>query len=192
MTIINVNKVTVRILDGATPSDTNTFELKGAANSGALQEVKITGLASDPVKTWGSGVAYHISRMGVGDVKAEIKALDIPEDVKAKLLGYTTVDGVTYIGTDTEAPEVSLLFEGISTAGGGAYLGFFRGVLSLDEFEGKQASEKAEELPSENMTFSAMASDDAATQGMYFAKYVGTESEKIETLKAQLHIVAGA
>ena len=58
----------VRVLDGnATPTlGQNLFVIEGQTGKGATRTAKISGLASDPVKTYGSDVAYHVSNRGVG------------------------------------------------------------------------------------------------------------------------------
>lgn len=67
---VGFEKLTIRVQDGKTPTlGTNLFEIKGKQNEGATSSAKISSLAVDPVKTWGSNKPYYISGKGVGDGK---------------------------------------------------------------------------------------------------------------------------
>ncbi len=195
MVLIGFKKMTIRVLGDGAPVTSgegqNVFVVEGKTGEGATQEAKIDGLASDPKKTYGSDVAYHVSRKGVGDVKVDLTAVDIPETVKNKILGHKTTDGITYVGAETEAPYCSILLESTGSDGTQALLGFFKGSFSLNDMELKTLGEKTEELPGEKFTYTAIASDDVATKGHYMGKYLGDEADAISALKAQLHIAAG-
>ena len=196
MALIGFKRLTIRVLTGEAPVTSgegqNVFVIEGKTGEGATQEAKIDGLSTDPVKTYGSDAAYHVSRKGVGDVKAEIKTVDIVETAKATILGYLRKDDITYIGSDTEAPYCSLLFESSNIDGTPALLGIFKGSFSLNSVEMKTLGDKTEELPGESLTYTAIASDDADTKGEYVASYSGSDETSISKLKAQLHIIAGA
>lgn len=62
---VGFKSLTVRILDGATPTEgENLFIIQGKKGEGATQTAKITGLANDPQKTFGSNIAYHVNNRG--------------------------------------------------------------------------------------------------------------------------------
>ena len=62
---------------------------------------KISGLAVDPTKTFGSNIAYHVNNRGVGDVKVDLGLLDIPVALYIKALGYENDDDILDFGADT-------------------------------------------------------------------------------------------
>ena len=67
---VGFKSLTVRILDGAeTPTEgDNLFVIQGKKGEGATQTAKISGLAVDPTKTFGSNIAYYVNNRGVGIV----------------------------------------------------------------------------------------------------------------------------
>ena len=76
---VGFKSLTVRILDGIKPSQREKTSLSSKVKGeGATQTAKISGLAVDPTKTFGSNIAYHVNNRGVGDVKVDLGLLDIP------------------------------------------------------------------------------------------------------------------
>ncbi|MDV8516954.1 phage tail protein, partial [Streptococcus pneumoniae] len=131
--LIGLKSVTIRVHDGQTPTvGQNLFTLEGKDNEGATQTARVTGLSSDPVKTYGSNVAYHVSNRGVGDVKVEMGLLDVPLALYTNALGYGDDDGIYYFGADTVAKNVSILIESNTADGEPVYYGFYKGQLSMD------------------------------------------------------------
>lgn len=191
MALVGFKRLTIRILDGATAEKgKNLFVVEGKTGEGATQTAKITGLASDPVKTYGSDVAYYVSSRGVGDVKVELTAVDLPSSVINKILGYLDEDGIISVGADTVSPYCSILLESSTPSNEKAYLGFFKGQFSMDSLDLETIKEKQEELPSDSLSFSAIASDQEDTKGRYHVKYFGKDEAKVNKVKAQLQITA--
>ena len=192
MALVGFKRMTIRVLDGeATPTlGKNLFVVEGKTGEGATRTAKITGLSSEPVKTYGSDVAYYTSKRGVGDVKMEMTAVDIPHMVLAKILGHVVKDEIIYIGEDSDAPLCSVMLESKTSNGTKAQVGFFKGSFSMDAEELESLKEKQEELPDDSLSFSAIASDDEEIKGNYYGKYIGNDEEKIKKLKGQLKMVA--
>ena len=189
--LIGLKSVTICVHDGKTPTvGENLFTLEGKENEGATQTAKVTGLSSDPVKTYGSNVAYHVSNRGVGDVKVEMGLLDVPLALYINALGYGDDDGIYYFGADTVAKNVSILIESNTADGEPVYYGFYKGQLSMDAIDFETFKDKANELATTNVDFAATASSDAATNGRYGAIVYGSDAEKLKKLKGQLKMVA--
>ncbi|WP_260424743.1 major tail protein [Streptococcus agalactiae] len=124
-------------------------------------------------------VYIHTSRRGVGDVKMETEAIDIPFEHLQTILGYKkggTTTGVTFIGEDTEAPEVSVLLEAPGTEGN-VYLGFFKGTFSMEDFELKTKEEKQDGLDSQKLVFTAQPGDAGEAKGQYVGWAMDKEPE---------------
>ena len=192
MALVGFKRMTIRILDGEGQAtlNKNLFVIEGKTNKGATRTAKISGLASDPVKTYGSDIAYHVSNRGVGDVKMELTAVDIPVDVVSKILGYTDDEGIIMVGANTSSPFCSVLLESTTPAGEMASVGFFKGQFSMDAEEFETLKDKQDELPEDSLSYSAIASDDPATEGMYYCKYIGKDTEKLNKLKGSLKVTA--
>ena len=184
--LIGLKSVTIRVHDGKTPTvGENLFTLEGKDNEGATQTAKVTGLSSDPVKTYGSNVAYH-------DVKVEMGLLDVPLALYTNALGYGNDDGIYYFGADTVAKNVSILIESNTADGEPVYYGFYKGQLSMDAIDFETIKDKANELATTNVDFAATASSDVATKGRYGAIVYGSDAEKLKKLKGQLNMTAAA
>ncbi|MCC9944418.1 phage tail protein [Streptococcus agalactiae] len=175
MQAVGFKRMTIQLLSGAK----DKIVIEGASGKGATKTAKISGLSANPVKTYGSDIAYHTSRRGVGDVKMETEAIDIPFESLKKVLGYKTGDtstGVSFIGEDTEAPEVSVLLEAPGTEGN-VYLGFFKGTFSMEDFELKTKEEKQDGLDSQKLVFTAQPGDTGEAKGQYVGWAIDKEAE---------------
>ncbi|MCW2281708.1 major tail protein [Lactococcus lactis] len=108
---VGFKKLTIRILDGKPATqDENLFVIEGKKDKGATSSAKVSGLAVDPVKTWGSNGVYHTSGKGVGDGKIDFDLIDIPDKVQSAILGYAIdEDEIITAGSDTQAPDCSIL-----------------------------------------------------------------------------------
>ena len=183
-------RLTIRVLDGSDPTpDENVFVIEGKQDKGATQTAKISGLSADPIKTYGSDIAYYTSRKGVGDVKVALGLLDVPAKVSDIILGHKTKNEIVLVGAETEAPYVSILIESTSKNNKPIAYGFFKGSFSQenDEFESKEEKQKG--LPTEDYDFTALASDNEEYSGAYLGK-VFEKEETITKLKQALGITA--
>ena len=60
----------------------------------------------------------------------------------------------------------------------------------MDAEELETLKDKQEEVPDDTLSFSAIASDDTDTNGLYYIKYIGKDEEKLKKFKGQLKMVA--
>lgn len=187
--LVGFKRMTINVLDGG--ANKKAFVVEGKQDEGAMQTAKISGLSADTVKTYGSNVAYHVSRKGVGDVSLDLEGVDIPEEAYNAVLGYVSdTDSIARIGTDTEPPYCSVLLESETIRGETALFGFYKGSFSTEDTELKTTGEKTEELTAEKLKFSAIASDSAETKGYYVAKYIGSDEAAIAKIKVELGLEA--
>ncbi|MFT8289807.1 major tail protein [Streptococcus agalactiae] len=188
MQAVGFKRMTIQLLS----EKKDKIVIEGASGKGATKTAKISGLSAAPVKTYGSDIVYYTSRRGVGDVKMEMEAIDIPFDSLKKVLGYktgTTSTGVSFIGEDTEAPEVSVLLEAPGTEGS-VYLGFFKGTFSMEDFELKTQEEKQDGLDSQKLVFTAQPGDTGEAKGQYVGWAIDKEAEaKGENAKALVKLL---
>lgn len=183
---VGFKKLTIRILDGKSATqDENLFVIEGKKNKGATSSAKVLGLAVDPVKTWGSNGVYHTSGKGVGDGKIDFDIIDIPDNVQSAILGYTVdEDKIITAGSDTQAPDCSILIEDYDIRGEKLMLGFMTGVFSYDGVEIETLQGKASEIKPDTMTYS-VGSDD---NGDFFKKYVGSDTAAQDKVLAALEM----
>lgn len=181
---VGFEKLTIRVLDGkAATLDTNLFVIEGKKDKGATSSAKISGLAVDPVKTWGSNKVYHISGKGVGDGKVELDIIDIPDNVLAVILGYHVDENkIITAESDIQAPDCSILIEDSDVRGNKYMLGFMTGVFSFDGVELSTAQGKAEEIKADTVSYSVGSADN----GDFFKKYVGDDATAQEAVRTAL------
>ncbi|MFC4652636.1 major tail protein [Lactococcus nasutitermitis] len=186
---VGFEKITLRVLDGkeATLGE-NEFEVYGKTNEGATSSAKISGLAVEPVKTWGSNKVYNISGKGVGDGKIDIDIIDLPDKVLSQILGYKMdEDGVIIVDSEVQAPACSILIEDSDIRGNKYMLGFFSGVFSYDGIELDTAQGKATEIKADTVSF-AIGSNDA---GQYMTKYSGDDTTAQNAVRSSLQLSVG-
>ncbi|HEM3878460.1 phage tail protein [Streptococcus suis] len=192
MTLVGFSRAVIRILDDkptATEGE-NLFTIKGDQDKGATKTAQVSGLAIDPVKTWGSNRPYHISRKGVGEVKVEFAAIDIPLAYQHKLLGRRTKENMAVGGAETEAPECSLALYADDARGQEVGIGFFAGVFSLDAFDISTSDGKAAELAEDKLSYVPRASDEESFDGDVYA--IADSQEGLTSMTKNLkHIPAG-
>ena len=183
---VGFKKLTIRILDGKpVTQDENIFVIEGKKNEGATSSAKVSGLAVDPVKTWGSNGVYHTSGKGVGDGKIDFDLIDIPDKVQSAILGYAIdEDEIITAGSDTQAPDCSILIEDYDIRGNNFLLGFLTGVFSYDGVEIETLQGKASEIKPDTLTYS-VGSDD---NGDFFKKYSGKDTAAQDKVRAALEM----
>lgn len=185
MAIIGFESMVIRVLDGQEPTpDTNLFTIDGTPNKGATKKAEIKGLSGDITKTYGSNIVYHTASKGVGDVAADFDLTDIPLAVQHVILGRKKKNGLTSIGTDTEAPLCSVAIWAHDTAGEKIGIGFYKGRFAMEAISVETEGKDKKELPDERLSFSAMASDEEATKGDYVV--FATSTEEATKMKKQL------
>lgn len=183
---VGFKRLTIRILDGKPATqDENLFVIEGKKDKGATSSAKVSGLAVDPVKTWGSNGVYHTSGKGVGDGKIDFDLIDIPDKVQSAILGYAIdEDEIITAGSDTQAPDCSILIEDYDIRGNNFLLGFLTGVFSYDGVEIETLQGKASEIKPDTLTYS-VGSDD---NGDFFKKYSGKDTAAQDKVRAALEM----
>ena len=166
-------------------SDVNTvqakdiFVIEGKENEGATVNAEITGLASEPVKVYGSDIAYYVMQKGTGDVAVNLGILDMPSEVHNKIAGYkTTEEGFSLIGEDTEPPYCSIILESSDLRGNPVLLGFFKGKFTYSETSLNIKTGEQTEPEPDGYTFNAIASDlDGERKGNTVVTYFATSKD---------------
>ncbi|MCU0082167.1 major tail protein [Streptococcus danieliae] len=183
----------IRVHDGAQPVlDKNLFVIEGKPGKGATQTANISGLSSEPVKTYGSNIAYYVANRGVGDLQVEFGIIDLPYKVEAIILGQKINGNTIKIGADTVAPYCSILMESSIADGTPAFIGCYNGQFSRESVEFETEKDSQEELTADSLKFSAIASTDANTEGLYVIKHLGNDEQELNAIKAELKMVNAA
>lgn len=178
---IGFKRIKIQPLDSAGIADGDIIVIEGKESKGASQEATISGLSAEPIKVWGSNVAYYVSQKGTGDVKAVLKLLDVPNSAEAVMLGYEndTELGAQFIGEKTEPPYCTITLESEDGQGNTALLGFFKGKFSKGDTTLKTKEGSSFTPEGDTYTYSAVASDrEDKTKGNTMIKFIGTDEKK--------------
>ncbi|KGL46247.1 hypothetical protein EP56_02270 [Listeriaceae bacterium FSL A5-0209] len=156
------------------------YTIEGKQGEGATTEAQITGLSAEAKKVFGSDIAYFVSQKGVGDLKLDFSALDIPIKMNNDVLGWEkdTQRGFTVVGENTEPPYTATLLESTNAAGEPVAIALFKGRFSMDELGLKTKEEGAFEPEAEKTTMNCVSNKD----GLSFGMAVG--EEEVTKLKA--------
>lgn len=193
MTLVGFKSMTIRILDGneTVTKGTNLFVIEGKEGEGATQKVNIKGLSPDVLKTYGSNIAYYISRKGTGNVEADFELLDLRMAVAEKLLGYKKVGNLGFVGADTEAPYCSILLESEELDGTPVYFAFFKGSFSKEDVDAETLKEKADDPTADKLKYTAINGEAGDAKGQVLGYYIGRDEQEVAKLKGLLKMVNG-
>lgn len=175
---VGFKRATVVILDENGKATEKKHVLEGKAGKGAAVSAKISGISAETIKLYGSNIAYYIASKGVGDVKAELEALDIPEEAIEDILGRKKhTGGFTLIGEDTEAPYVALMLESANAAGEPVVFTLFKGKMTMDDKSFATNEDKQATPENETLSMDCVANDDGQTIGYGIGAEIKTELE---------------
>lgn len=178
--LLGFKRIKIQPLDENNALAGSTIIIEGKSTEGAAQEANISGLSSDPVKVYGSDIAYYISQSGTGDVSVEFKLLDVPSTAEDIILGYTTDSELKaqLVGENTTPPYCAVTIESKDTQGNVAIFGFFKGKFSKPDVELKTKEGGNIEPDGETYTYSVVESDRSdKSKGNSMIKFLGSAAD---------------
>jgi hypothetical protein len=117
-----------------TGADGTLKELVADKSKGGAIEAKITGLGATSNTTHASNVPFFIASKGVSSPKVTLD-----------------VDGVNVIGSETEAPYVSVVMVTANKEGKRLFMGLTKGKFSHPDIDMKTAEDKGVELQTDSI-----------------------------------------
>lgn len=121
-------------------ADSEVVVIDGTPKKGAAASFEITGLTKEPVKVFGSNLAYFLARKGYGQVAANLGILDVPSATEHDMMGHTTngeTGKVYHVGEKTEPPYYAVLIESKDLYGVPIGFGMYAGTFSRDGYSGE-------------------------------------------------------
>lgn len=135
------DSITIQQLDNELkPISGKQIKIDGTPKKGAAASFEITGLTKEPVKVFGSNIAYFLARKGHGQVVANFGILDVPATLEHEMMGHTKFeeDGKVYhVGENTEPPYYAVLVESKDLYGENIGFGLYAGTFSRDGYSGE-------------------------------------------------------
>lgn len=184
MVLVGFKKATIDIFDNDR-NVTKQIIIQGKQDEGATTSAEITGLSAEPVKVYGSDVAYYVSQRGTNNPSVNLGLLDLENEDSDLMLGYKLADsGITFVGNDTEPPYCSLLLESSDLNGNVALLGFFKGKFSKENTSINTLGEGTYTPEAENYVFTPIEDDrEGDSNGQVMGKYIGADETTTTALR---------
>ncbi|EME3492355.1 phage tail protein [Enterococcus faecium] len=127
-------------------------ELVVDKSKGGAIEAKITGLGATSNTTYASNVPFFIASKGVSSPKVTLDVADLMDNgIYSEIIGAKTVDGVNVIGSETEAPYVSVVMVTANKEGKRLFMGLTKGKFSHPDIDMKTAEDKGVELQTDSI-----------------------------------------
>ncbi|EGP5288168.1 TPA: major tail protein [Enterococcus faecium] len=127
-------------------------ELVADKSKGGAIEAKITGLGATSNTTYASNVPFFIASKGVSSPKVTLDVADLMDNgIYSEIIGAKTVEGANVIGSETEAPYVSVVMVTANKEGKRLFMGLTKGKFSHPDIDMKTAEDKGVELQTDSI-----------------------------------------
>ena len=127
-------------------------ELVADKSAGGAIEAKITGLGATSNTIFASNVPFFIASKGVSAPKVTLDIADLMDNgIYQEVIGAKNIEGVNVIGSDTEAPYVSLVMITSNKEGKRMFMGMTKGKFSHPDIDMKTAEDKGVELQTDSI-----------------------------------------
>ena len=127
-------------------------ELVADKSKGGAIEAKITGLGATSNITHASNVPFFIASKGVSSPKVTLDVADLMDNgIYSEIIGTKTVEGANVIGSETEAPYVSVVMVTANKEGKRLFMGLTKGKFSHPDIDMKTAEDKGVELQTDSI-----------------------------------------
>lgn len=178
MATVGFDSIKIAILDDnekTTAANTYTID----ATSGGAIEANVTGLSPNQNVVYASNVPFYVSSKGVGDVKLALTVADLeslPAGALDIILGRSqdATTKITTIGSETEAPYVSVELMTKDKNGKQLFVGLLKGKFSFDGDDIKTSDNNGAVLSQDQLTGSFVARN---SDGLVYAK--GREADTV-------------
>lgn len=166
--------------------DDSIEELIADKTAGGAIDAKITGLGATSNTVYASNVPFDIVSKGVSAPKVALSVADLMDNgIYQKVIGSKTVEGANVVGSDTEAPYLSLIMITNNRAGSRMFMGFTKGKFSHPDLDLKTSEDKGEELQTDSIEGDFIAD----SRGHVFFTAVESEEMTLEKFKGLVNNV---
>ncbi|UBX38224.1 major tail protein [Enterococcus lactis] len=170
-----------------TGADGTLKELVADKSKGGAIEAKITGLGATSNITHASNVPFFIASKGVSSPKVTLDVADLMDNgIYSEIIGAKTVDGVNVIGSETEAPYVSVVMVTANKEGKRLFMGLAKGKFSHPDINMKTAEDKGVELQTDSIEGEFISDE----RGYVFMTAVESETMTLAKFKNLVNNVA--
>ena len=163
-------------------------ELVADKSKGGAIEAKITGLGATSNTTYASNVPFFIASKGVSSPKVTLDVADLMDNgIYSEIIGAKTVNGVNVIGSETEAPYVSVVMVTANKEGKRLFMGLTKGKFSHPDIDMKTAEDKGVELQTDSIEGEFISDE----RGYVYLTAVESETMTLQKFKDLVNNKAG-
>ncbi len=163
-------------------------ELVADKSKGGAIEAKITGLGATSNTTYASNVPFFIASKGVSSPKVTLDVADLMDNgIYSKIIGAKTVEDANVIGSETEAPYVSVVMVTANKEGKRLFMGLTKGKFSHPDIDMKTAEDKGVELQTDSIEGEFIYDE----RGYVFMTAVESETMTLDKFKNLVNNKAG-
>ncbi|MDT6468763.1 phage tail protein [Enterococcus faecium] len=171
-----------------TGADGTLKELVADKSKGGAIEAKITGLGATSNTTYASNVPFFIASKGVSSPKVTLDVADLMDNgIYSEIIGAKIVDGVNVIGSETEAPYVSVVMVTANKEGKRLFMGMTKGKFSHPDIDMKTAEDKGVELQTDSIEGEFISDE----RGYVYLTAVESEEMTLQKFKDLVNNKAG-
>ncbi|EHD4920005.1 hypothetical protein JQ662_000247 [Listeria monocytogenes] len=160
---------------------TEIIIIEGNPEKGATVQVSVSGLTKETSKTKASDKTYFISGGGLGEVESSLSILDLRPEHKQKILGFDgtiegleNIEGLSALGSGTNAPYVASVFESRGLNGEMALMALPKGKFRMDEVSFETQTDDPDEPEATELTGSHEERDDL---GKGYIDFIGSKAD---------------
>lgn len=163
-------------------------ELVADKSKGGAIEAKITGLGATSNTTYASNVPFFIASKGVSSPKVTLDVADLMDNgIYSEIIGAKTVEGANVIGSETEAPYVSVVMVTANKEGKRLFMGLTKGKFSHPDIDMKTAEDKGVELQTDSIEGEFISDE----RGYVYLTAVESETMTLQKFKDLVNNKAG-
>lgn len=163
-------------------------ELVVDKSKGGAIEAKITGLGATSNTIYASNVPFFIASKGVSSPKVTLDVADLMDNgIYSEIIGAKTVEGANVIGSETEAPYVSVVMVTANKEGKRLFMGLTKGKFSHPDIDMKTAEDKGVELQTDSIEGEFISDE----RGYVYLTAVESEEMTLDKFKGLVNNKAG-
>jgi phi13 family phage major tail protein len=175
MTTVGFEEVEVGVFDETTGDVTQTFVWKD--ENGGTVDLTITGLEPTISRVSASNKTVWQSKKGTGQVTSTFNTFNPPkEDLDIVLGRETDANGSSWVGEDTQAPNVAMIAKASAPDGTPVYFALTKGILGYNEIVINTKTSGEEQVPSNTTLTGSWQDREVDGKSRVFGTHVGEES----------------
>lgn len=181
MLLTGLSEVVIGVLKDGKVATEDMYLLD--SRTGGPTGVNIQGLNPQVEKLYGGDGIYLASSQGTGGVTVSVNALDLPQELVAKLTGMKKdeTSGAYLVGNSTTPAEAAMMIRSHDKSGKSVYFGLFKGTFTRGDIN-PQTNEDKNKNATDTLTMTCSPNENGDVYAEAIEGVDGVTTEKFETL----------